>query len=172
MKAQPKIADANRQVAQVGRDAVAFFRRAKSLAADPRVKFIFDRATEVYERAVKLLESLPGARGKAKAPDIFPFSEYERIECYVCGFEAKGDEPPESCPSCGAARYAFERDVSQDKAWDVVAKGTRDALALTRKLAASADKPAQRDLLAKVIEIQKALLEEAKEERARIRAAA
>jgi hypothetical protein len=167
MKAQPKPADALRVAAQVDRDGVAFFRRAKALAADPRVKFIFGRAADEYERALKSLESVPGAKAKAKVRAVFPFEKYERIECYVCGYESKDREPPETCPACGAARYAFERDVKQEEAWDLIARTTKEALALERK-AGTAGKAAAKGAVTLAIEIHKQLLDEAKQERARV----
>jgi hypothetical protein len=169
LRAHPKANEAVHQAAQVDRDGAAFFRRANRLAADPRVKFIFGRAAEEYERALKSLEGLLSAKGKANVPAIFPFAEYERIECYVCGFEAKADELPEVCPSCGAARYAFEREVTQDRAWALVERTAKDALAFTRKLAAEA-KPEAREAFAKAAEIRKRLLAEARQEKVRVAA--
>lgn len=29
-------------------------------------------------------------------------------KCTVCGYVHKGEEPPETCPLCGAPRSAFE----------------------------------------------------------------
>ena len=168
MKAQTKPSEAIRQAAQVDRDGAAFFRRANLLAADPRVKFIFGRAAGEYERALKFLEGLPGAKAKANVPTFFPFDQYKRMECYVCGFEAEGDQPPEVCPGCGAARYAFEREVSQGEAWGLVARTTKDALAFTRKLAGGLAKAEARDALSMAVGVHKRLLEEAKQGRARV----
>ena len=162
----PKPADAVRQAAQVGRDGVAFFRRANRLASDPRVKFIFGRAAEEYENAVKALE--PVAKGKAKVPSLFPFDEYEKIECYVCGFETTVEEIPEVCPSCSAARYAFEKEVSQGRAWDLVARTTKDAIAFTKKAGSGVKDTKAKEALAKAAGFHKGLLAEAEEERARI----
>lgn len=168
MKAQPKTSDSLRVAAQAGRDGVAFFRRVKSLSADPRVKFIFGRAAEEFEKAVEALEEVPGGKTKGKAPAIFPSDKYEGMECSVCGREVKGKAPPETCPGCGAARYAFERDVKRDEAWDLVARTTKESLALTRKVAQGAAKTPAKEPVARAIAIQKSLLEEAREERARV----
>lgn len=167
----PKKADALRVAAQVDRDGVAFFRRVKSLSADPRVKFIFGRAAEEFERALEALEEAPGAKAKGKAPTVFPFEQYDRMQCIVCGHEAKGKEPPEACPACGAMRYAFERDVKQDEAWDLIVRTTKESLTIARKVAQGTAKDAAKEAAARAIAIQKALLEEAKEERARAGAA-
>lgn len=32
----------------------------------------------------------------------------KRFRCSVCGYEHKGEGPPEVCPVCGAPREAFE----------------------------------------------------------------
>jgi len=167
LKAPPKTSEAIRQLAQVERDGAAFFRLANRLAADPRVKFIFGRAAEEYENAAKVLGPLAKGKGKPKVPAFFPFEEYEDIECYVCGFVVKGDEIPEICPSCGAARYAFEKEVPQDRAWDLVARTTKDVLAFAKKAGAGAKDPKGKEALAKAVEVHKGLLGEAQEERAR-----
>jgi len=164
----PKPSDAVREAAQVGRDGVAFFQRANRLASDPRVKFIFGRAAEEYASAVKVLEPVAKGKGKPKAPALFPSEEYEKIECYVCGFETTVDDLPEACPSCGAARYAFEKEVSQDRAWDLVARTTKDVIAFTKKSGAGVKDAKAKDALAKAVSIHRGLLAEAEEERARI----
>lgn len=171
MKAPPKASDAVRRAAQVGRNGVAFFRRANRLAADPRVKFIFGRAAEEYEAALKGLEPLARGKGAVTVPPIFPFAEYEGIECYVCGYETTADEIPEVCPSCGAARYAFEKEVSQDRAWDLVTRTTKEAIAFTRKAATGVKEARAKGALAKAVEIQRGLVDEANEERARVEGA-
>lgn len=171
-KSPPKATDSIRQAAQVERDGVAFFRRANKLAADPRVKFIFGRAAEEYENALKAIEPLAKGKGTPKVPTIFPFEEYNRIECYVCGYEATADEIPEVCPSCGAARYAFERELSQERAWDLVSRTTKDAIAFAKKAATGVKDAKAKQALAKAAEIHKGLMNEAKEERARVEGAA
>src|SRR3989304_1320609 len=118
-----------------GGPAAAYLRRAPSLVTDPRVKFIFGRAADEYGRALKSLEGVPGGKAKGKAPEVFPFDAYDRIECSVYGYETTGDEIPERCPSCDAVRYAFERDVKREEAWDLVARTTKESLALARKAA-------------------------------------
>ncbi|TLZ53192.1 MAG: hypothetical protein E6K18_00870 [Methanobacteriota archaeon] len=171
MKSPPKSSEAVRQAAQVDRDGAAFFRRANLLAADPRVKFIFGRAAETFENAAKVLEPVAKGRGKPKVPAVFPFEEYEEIECYVCGHVARADDLPEVCPECGAARYAFEREVSQGGAWDLVLRTTKEAAAFARKVATAVKDTEQKEALAKAAELRKGLLDEAKEERARMEGA-
>ncbi|HEV8595782.1 MAG TPA: hypothetical protein VGR51_09660 [Thermoplasmata archaeon] len=167
-KPPPKSTDALRQAAQVERDGIAFFRRANKLAADPRVKFIFGRAAEEYESALKALAPFAKGKGKPKVPAIFPFEEYNRIECYVCGYESTAEEIPEVCPSCGAARYAFERELSQERAWDLVTRTTKDAIAFDKKASASVKDAKAKQALVRAAEIHKVLIDEAKEERARV----
>jgi hypothetical protein len=147
---------------------VAFFRRARSLVTDPRVKFIFGRAADEYDRALKSLEGVPGAKAKAKAPIVFPFEVYDRIECSVCGYETRADEVPERCPSCDAARYAFERDVKREEAWDLVARTAKESLAFARKAAKDTKVEEARDGVAQAVGVLKGLLDEAKEERSRV----
>ena len=172
MKAPPKTSEAIRQLAQVERDGAAFFHRANRLAADPRVKFIFGRAAEEYENALKALEPFAKGRGTPKAPAIFPFADYADVECYVCGFEVEGDDIPEVCPSCGAARYAFEKEVSQDRAWELVARTTKGVLAFAKKAGAGLKDPKGKEALAKALAVHRGLLGEAQEERARLEGAA
>lgn len=167
MAGPSKAAQVVRRAAQIDRDGERFFQRANQLAADPRVKFIFGRAAEEYGRALKLLEPLAKGKGNVRVPSIFPFKEYDRIECYVCGFEARADALPEVCPSCGAARYAFEREVSRESAWNLVARTTKEALAATRKIAKGVTRGEAKEAMAEAAGIRKRLLEEAKEERAR-----
>ena len=171
-KSPPKSSDALRRVAQVDRDGAAFFHRANLLAADPRVKFIFGRAAEEYRNALRAVEPFAKGRGKPAVPTFFPFEEYETIECYVCGHVADAEDLPEVCPGCGAARYAFEREVTQGSAWDLVARTTKDVLAFTRKARAGVADPKAKEALAKAAEIERTLLDEAKDERARTEGAA
>lgn len=168
MKTQPSKADAIRVAAQVVRDGVAFFQRVKSLSADPRTKFIFGRAAEEYGRSLEAIQEVPGTKGKTPAPTVFPFEDYDRMTCSVCGKVVRGKEPPETCPGCGAARYAFERDVKPDEAWGLVARTTKESLAILRKVPSDGSNAAVKEAMAKAIAIHKRLLEETKEERARI----
>ena len=172
MKASPKASEAIRQVAQVERDGATFFRRANRLAADPRVKFIFARAAEEYESALATLEPLAKGKGKPKVPSLFPFDEYGKIECYVCGYQTGPDEMPEVCPSCGAARYAFEKEVTQGRAWELVTKTTKDVIAFTKKAGGGVTDAKAKEVLGKAVGIHKGLLGEAQEERARLEGAA
>jgi len=105
-------------------------------------------------------------------PSFFPFEEYSSIECSVCGYGTRSDAIPETCPSCGAARYAFERDVSPDRAWDLVARTAKDVAAFTRKVGAGVKDPKAKDALARAAGIHRELAVEAKEGRARVEGAA
>ncbi len=167
-KSPPKRSEGLLPVAQVHRDGAEFFRKANRLAADPRVKFIFGRAAEEFDKAAKALEPAAKGKGKAKVPALFPSQEFDRIECYVCGYEASAEAIPETCPSCGAARYAFEREIPQDRAWDLVARATKDALAFARKASTSVKDAKGKDALGRATAVVKGLADEAKEERARL----
>jgi len=172
LKAPPKSSEAVRQAAQVEREAVSFFRRANRLAADPRVKFIFSRAAEEHENALKVLEPLAKGRGKPRVPSFFPVDEYATIECSVCGHSEETDEIPETCPSCGAAGYAFDKDVPRDLAWSLVARTARNVAAFTRKMGAGVKDPEAKNALTMAAGIHRDLLAEANEERARLEGAA
>lgn len=133
------------------------------------MKFIFGRAAEEYENAAKVLQPMAKGKGSkgSKVPDLFPSEDYKKVECYVCGYEADADEIPESCPSCDAARYAFEKDVSQERAWELVARTTKSVIAFTRKAGTSVKDAKAKEAVAKAVGIHKGLLAEAQEERAR-----
>lgn len=167
MASRSKDSEAMRRAVRVGEDGVEFFRRANRLASDPRAKFVFGRAADEYGRAASIVK--PHAKGKKdpEVPDLFPFRDYAEIECYVCGYTASAEDLPDTCPSCGAAGYAFEREVSPDNAWELVAKTTKKALAFLRKLAKDLSAPKAKAALTEAIGVGKALLAEAEEHRAR-----
>ena len=116
---------------------VAFFERANAVTADPRVKLIFTRLARIKQEHVKLLRDQAASLGvrsgrEATVPAIYPTEAFARVECYVCGYSAT--DIPESCPKCGAARYAFEKEVSKAMAWELAAKGARSTLSFVRGL--------------------------------------
>lgn len=168
MKGSTRRVGAIREVAQLDRDGARFFHQANLVAADPRVKYIFGRAAEEYERAAKVLTSVAGkTKRRPEVPKVFPFEDYQRLECYVCGYEAEAEELPEMCPSCGAARYAFEREMTQSAAWDLVARTTRKVSTFARKAVPRVPKEGMKAALAEAMAIRKGLLAEAKEGKAR-----
>ena len=72
-------------VLKLERDGAAFFRRANVIAADPRVRQVFDRLAREREEGAGLVEEAAAI--------------------------------PTSCPQCGAARYAFEREFTASMIW-------------------------------------------------------
>jgi len=45
---------------------------------------------------------------------------------------------PSVCPSCGAARYAFEKEIALAKAWEIASETDRHSAVLFRASAAQA----------------------------------
>src|SRR5207244_660670 len=73
------------------------------------------------------LEGVAGSGAKAAAvmPGIYPINVVSKVECYVCGFAADTKAMPNTCPNCGAARYAFEKEIALTKAWEIAAEAGR-----------------------------------------------
>ena len=71
-------------------------------------------------------------------PGIYPIDAVAKVECYVCGFVAETKAMPNQCPSCGAARYAFEKEIALTKAWEIAAQTGRSSAVLFRKSATHA----------------------------------
>src|SRR5438876_970516 len=69
---------------------------------------------------------------------IFPLDAVAKVECYVCGFVAETKAMPSVCPSCGAARYAFEKEIALAKAWEIASETDRHSAVLFRASAAQA----------------------------------
>src|SRR2546428_2662181 len=69
-------------------------------------------------------------------PGIYPMNVVAKVECYVCGFVAETKAMPNTCPNCGAARYAFEKEISLSKAWEIAAEAGRKSATLFGESAA------------------------------------
>jgi rubrerythrin len=76
-------------------------------------------------------------------PGIYPIDAVAKVECYVCGFVADTKTMPSQCPSCGAARYAFEKEIALTKAWEIALETGRNSAVLFRASAAHAAGPAR-----------------------------
>jgi len=50
---------------------------------------------------------------------------------------------PTACPSCGAARYSFEKEIALSKAWEIAGAGARKSSDLFRTLAGKASGPSK-----------------------------
>ncbi len=147
------------------RDGAAFYQRANLVAADPRVKQLFARLARRREEDVRTLEDAVATSGLRPPAGTghtpFPFEAVAKVECYACGYVT--EEIPPSCPSCGAARYAFEKEISTAMGWEIaVASGKAGVAALEAALRQSSGglKAALESLLAR----ERALLEEAEAE--------
>src|SRR2546428_2362353 len=86
------------------------------------------------------LESVAGSGPKEAAvmPGIYPMNVVAKVECYVFGFVAETKAMPNTCPNCGAARYAFEKEISLSKAKAIAAAAGRTSATLVRESAAAA----------------------------------
>ena len=69
-------------------------------------------------------------------PGIYPINVVAKVECYVCGFVAETKAMPNNCPNCGAARYAFEKEISLSKAWEIASEAGRKSATLFGESAA------------------------------------
>src|SRR5438046_8217025 len=74
----------------------------------------------------------------AVMPSIYPLDAVAKVECYVCGFVGETKAMPSVCPSCGAARYAFEKEIALAKAWEIASETDRHSAVLFRASAAQA----------------------------------
>src|SRR5207245_9212755 len=77
-----------------------------------------------------------GAKDVAVMPGIYPMNVVAKVECYVCGFVAETRAMPNTCPNCGAERYAFEKEISLSKAWEIAAESGRKSATLFGESAA------------------------------------
>ena len=96
-------------------------------------------------------------------------AELQKIECYVCGYSIGHEVIPESCPRCGASRYAFEKDITLRKAWELA----RSGMTATLGILADAQKESEgrmKDVLSRQIDIERNLLSDMRRELEGIRA--
>ncbi len=161
-------ADSVAKALQAEKDGVAFFEKAYSVSNDPRVRGVFERlaaAKKVHLRNLEdgLRDLHMAAAGEARHSTAYPFADILKTECYVCGYGVESGEVPESCPRCGASRYAFEKEISLRKAWELAENGSRTTL----KILADAEKeatPAVRPIIAKQMQLEQRLLDETRKE--------
>lgn len=126
-------------------EGVTFFELARRAVADTRVKVTFgDLAKRKRDQLIRL-EALAGPTAKDAAPraGFYPIDAVSKVECYVCGFAVETQSMPDQCPSCGAARYSFEKEIAPSKAWETVGSSSRKSAALFRDLAGKAQGPAK-----------------------------
>ncbi len=131
MPNEPRLEAALGVILRLERDGVSFHRRASAIAADPRVRQLFERLAREREESLTALEDAlsesKAVQASAEGPSPYPFDAVEKVECYACGYVA--DEIPPSCPSCGAARYAFEKEFKTSMAWEIAVETGRSRVA-------------------------------------------
>ena len=158
-------------VLKIERDGVSFFRRANEVAADPRVKQVFERLARDRAESARILEDAAAKAGirvtPAGGPSPYPFEAVAKVECYACGFVA--DEIPSSCPQCGAARYSFEKEFTKGTVWEI-ARSSGTAVSQAVQAAIPDLKGDLRAVLEALLRREQALLREAEGELASARA--
>ena len=144
------------------RDGITFYRRASAIAADPRVRQLFERLARQREDVLGALQTAVEAAGirpaSAAGPSPYPFEAVSKVECYACGYAA--EEIPGSCPSCGAARYAFEKEFRPSMAWEIAVSAGKAEVAGIEAAVPLAEGPL-RSALEKVLVQERAQLREA-----------
>src|SRR5437660_11743579 len=110
-----------------------------------RVKVAFEEMGRRKKAQLAKLEAVAGtnATHAAVMPGIYPLDAVAKVECYVCGFVADTKAMPNVCPSCGAARDAFEKEIALTKAWEIASETERHSADLFRESAARAAGPAR-----------------------------
>src|SRR3989441_13217679 len=110
-----------------------------------RVKVAFEELGRHKKDQLARLEGVAGSGAKEAAvmPGIYRINVVAKVECYVCGFVAETKAMPNTCPNCGAARYAFEKETSLSKAWQIAADAGRKSAILFGESAAHAGGPAK-----------------------------
>jgi len=153
---------------QAEREAVEFFGRSQTVTQDPSVRQIFEKLTKEMKLHVKnleeIMEKLDLSAPELKAPSgFYPISDLQRAECYVCGYAADAESIPESCPRCGASRYAFEKEISGKKAWEFAEKGAVAILRMLGEAERGAD-ARMRSMMAGHIRLEQQFLSEARKQ--------
>lgn len=118
-------------------EGITFYDLANAAVAEMRVKVAFEDLGRRKRAQLSKLESVAGPTAKEAAvlPGVFPMDAVSKVECYVCGYVAETKSMPSQCPNCGAARYAFEKEIALSKAWEIAADTARKSAALFRDAA-------------------------------------
>ncbi len=121
-------------------EGLTFYDLANVAVAEMRVKVAFEELGRHKKDQLARLEGVAGSGAKEAAvmPGIYPINVVAKVECYVCGFVAETKAMPNTCPNCGAARYAFEKEISLSKAWEIAADAGRKSATLFGESAAHA----------------------------------
>ena len=123
-------------------EALTFYDLANAAVAEMRVKVAFEELGRRKKTQLAKLEAVAGPHAKDAAvmPGIYPIEAVAKVECYVCGHAAETKAMPNQCPSCGAARYAFEKEIALTKAWEIAAQtGRRSAVVFRTSASHAAD---------------------------------
>jgi rubrerythrin len=130
-----------------------FYSNVSKVAADPRARSLFQQMADRKREEMRLLnlrygeitgdEAAPTPeeaerillQGGESVPSIYPMKSVERAVCFVCGEEVAVDALPNECPSCGASRYAFERDIDEGLAFRMAQENEAKCLDLYRRFA-------------------------------------
>lgn len=115
-------------------EGLTFYDLANAAVAEMRVKVAFEELGRRKKGQLAKLEALVGPHAKEAAvmPGIYPLDAVSKVECYVCGFVAETKSMPNQCPNCGAARYAFEKEIALTKAWEIAAETGRGSAHILR----------------------------------------
>jgi hypothetical protein len=126
-------------------EGLTFYDLANVAVAEMRVKVAFEELGRRKKGQLAKLEGLAGPHAKEAAvmPGIYPIDAVSKVECYVCGHVAETKAMPSQCPNCGAARYAFEKEIALTKAWEIAAETGRTSADVFRASAAQASPSAR-----------------------------
>ncbi len=124
-------------------EGLTFYDLANAAVAEMRVKVAFEELGRRKRAQLAKLEGVAGrsAEDAAVHPGIFPMDAVSKVECYVCGYTAETKSMPNQCPNCGAARYAFEKEIALSKVWEIAADAGRKSAIVFRDAAAGAAGP-------------------------------
>ena len=119
-------------------EGLTFYDLANAAVAEMRVKVAFEELGRRKKAQLAKLESVigPNAKDAGVMPGVYPIDAVAKVECYVCGYAAETRAMPSQCPNCGAARYAFEKEIALSKAWEIAADSGRKSAVLFRESAA------------------------------------
>ena len=119
-------------------EGLTFYDLANAAVAEMRVKVAFEELGRQKKAQLARLESVagPNVKDAAVMPGIYPIDAVAKVECYVCGYGVETKAMPSQCPNCGAARYAFEKEIALTKVWEIAAETGRKSATLLRDSAA------------------------------------
>ncbi len=152
-------------------EGLRFYDLANAAVAEVRVKVAFEELGRRKRDQLSKLESVAGptAKDAAVMPGIYPMDAVAKVECYVCGYVAETKAMPSQCPNCGAARYAFEKEIALTKAWEIAADADRKS-AVVLHASASTAQGRTRDVLEALAREEEAGADEAVKQLAELRA--